>query len=46
MIASPARAHMPGSLKACLALAEATGAAWLQFDRDCAPIAELPVYDW
>lgn len=45
-VGSPARAHMPGSLKACLDLAETSGAAWLQFDRDCAPIADLPVYDW
>ena len=26
--------------------AEAAGANWLQFDRDCEPIAALPMHDW
>jgi len=45
-VKSPGRAAMPEALRACLDLAEAAGADWLQFDRDCAPVAELPSYDW
>ncbi len=45
-VQSPGRDAMPSSLQACLALAEAAGADWIQFDRDCAPIGELPVHDW
>jgi hypothetical protein len=45
-VGSTGRDAMPSSLRACFALAEAAGSNWIQFDRDCAPIAELPVYDW
>jgi hypothetical protein len=45
-VPSLGRAVMPSSLRACLDYAEAAGAEWLQFDRDCAPIADLPQFDW
>ncbi len=45
-VGSPGRIYMPPSLRACLDVAESAGAAWVQFDRDCPPIAELPRYDW
>lgn len=45
-VKSPGRSLMPPSLQACLALAEAAGGSWIQFDRDCPPISELAVYDW
>ncbi len=45
-VKSRGRDVMPASLQACLALAEAAGATWIQFDRDCPPISELHVYDW
>jgi hypothetical protein len=45
-VPSPSREAMPRSLRACLGLAEADGATWIQFDRDCEPIGDLPTYDW
>lgn len=45
-VRSPGREAMPPSLRACLALAEAAGAAWIQFDRDCPAIDGLSVHDW
>jgi len=45
-VGSPGRDAMPMSLRACLALADTVGASWIQFDRDCPTIDELPVYDW
>ncbi len=45
-VRSPHRAFFPPSLRACLDLAERSGAQWLQFDRDCPPLDELPTYDW
>lgn len=45
-VRSPGRDAMPSSLRACLALAEAAGATWIQFDRDCATIDALQVHDW
>jgi len=45
-VPSPSRAAMPPALRACLTLAETAGATWIQFDRDCEPIEDLPTYDW
>ena len=45
-VPSPSSAAMPPALRACLTLAEAAGATWIQFDRDCEPIEDLPTYDW
>lgn len=45
-VPSPSRDVMPPSLRACLAVAETAGATWIQFDRDCEPIGDLPTYDW
>ena len=45
-VGSDGRDQMPETLRACLDAAEAAGADWLQFDRDCEPIAALPTHDW
>jgi hypothetical protein len=45
-VPSPSRAAMPLALRACLGLAEAAGATWIQFDRDCEPIDDLSTYGW
>ena len=45
-VGSDGRDRMPEPLRLCLAAAEAAGADWLQFDRDCEPIADLPTHDW
>ena len=45
-VGSDGRDQMPETLRACLDAAEAAGADWLQFDRDCEPIAAFPTHDW
>ncbi|WP_313806638.1 hypothetical protein [Sphingobium sp.] len=45
-VKSTGRELMPKPLQDCLAFAEGIGMTWIQFDRDCEPIADLPTYDW
>lgn len=37
---------LPTDLAKCITLAIDHQCAWLLFDSDCEPIAELPDYDW
>ncbi|WP_088183831.1 DUF5983 family protein [Sphingobium sp. Z007] len=45
-VKSSGRTAMPASLQSCLDYVETAGAEWVQFDRDCEPITDLPTFDW
>lgn len=45
-VGSGGRDRMPKPLQDCLNFAETLSVKWIQFDRDCEPIDELPTYDW
>lgn len=44
-VKSTGRELMSKPPQECLAFAEGIGINWIQFDRDCEPIADLPTYD-